>query len=110
MPFNLLSSAVEGAAYLILLFGLCFGAVVGIKLINRKLRERYEKPEPAGTDEEKPSAATPKPARTAERTSSPAGNRAKRRAARTRAQKIYYILERAEEDRAEKVREKAKTK
>ena len=104
MPFNLLAGAVEGAAYLILLFGLCFGAVVGVKLVNRKLRERDEKPAPAETAEEKPPASAPKPAAGA-----PRGN-AKKRAARARAQKIYYILERAEEDRAEKAHERAKTK
>ena len=102
MPFNLLSSAVEGAAYLILLFGLCFGAVVGVKLVNRKLRERDEKPEPGGAEPAEPS----KPTRAAARTP----RRSKKRSARTRAQKVYYILERAEEDRAEKEREKAKTK
>ena len=96
MPFNLLSSAVEGAAYLILLFGLCFGAVVGVKLVNRKLRERDEKPEPAEPSKPTRAAHTPR--------------RSKKRSARTRAQKVYYILERAEEDRAEKEREKAKTK
>ena len=102
MPFNLLSSAAEGAAYLILLFGLCFGAVVGVKLVNRKLRERDEKPEPGGAEPAEPS----KPTRAAARTP----RRSKKRSARTRAQKVYYILERAEEDRAEKEREKAKTK
>ena len=96
MPFNLLSSAAEGAAYLILLFGLCFGAVVGVKLVNRKLRERDEKPEPAEPSKPTRAAHTPR--------------RSKKRSARTRAQKVYYILERAEEDRAEKEREKAKTK
>ena len=39
MAFNLLANALAGAAYLILLFGLCFGSVVGIKLLNRKLRD-----------------------------------------------------------------------
>lgn len=102
MPFNLLSSAAEGAAYLILLFGLCFGAVVGVKLVNRKLRERDEKPEPGEAEPAEPS----KPTRAAARTP----RRSKKRSARTRAQKVYYILERAEEDRAEKEREKAKTK
>ena len=51
MLTNLLSSAVEGAAYLIILFGLCFGAVVGVKLINRKLRQNGSKPEPSGEEE-----------------------------------------------------------
>ena len=101
MPFNLLSGAVEGAAYLILLFGLCFGAVVGVKLVNRKLRERDEKPEPGEAEPAEPS----KPTRAAH-----TPRRSKKRSARTRAQKVYYILERAEEDRAEKKREKAKTK
>ena len=105
MPFNLLSGAIEGAAYLILLFGLCFGAVVGVKVVNRKLREKDDKPAPA-EEEEKP-APSPKPARTAARAPR---TPARRRTNRTRAQKIYYILERAEEDRAEKAREKAKTK
>ena len=100
MPFNLLSSAVEGAAYLILLFGLCFGAVVGVKLVNRKLRERDEN-EPGEAEPAEPS----KPTRAAH-----TPRRSKKRSARTRAQKVYYILERAEEDRAEKEREKAKTK
>ena len=102
MPFNLLSGAAEGAAYLILLFGLCFGAVVGVKLVNRKLRERDEKPKPGEAEPAEPS----KPTRAAARTP----RRSKKRSARTRAQKVYYILERAEEDRAEKEREKAKTK
>lgn len=108
MLLNLLSSAVEGAAYLILLFGLCFGAVVGVKTINRKLREREEKPDSAEEDEEKPAPA-PKPARAAAKTA-PSRTPAKRKAARPRAQKIYYILERAEDDKAEKPRERAKTK
>lgn len=107
MLLNLLSSAVEGAAYLILLFGLCFGAVVGVKTINRKLREREEKPDSAEEDEEKPTPE-PKPARAAAK--APPRTPAKRKAARPRAQKIYYILERAEEDKAEKPRERAKTK
>ena len=58
MPFNLLSGAAEGAAYLILLFGLCFGAVVGVKLVNRKLRERDEKPEPGEAEPAEPSKPT----------------------------------------------------
>lgn len=107
MLLNLLSSAVEGAAYLILLFGLCFGAVVGVKTINRKLREREEKPDSAEEDEEKPAPA-PKPARAAAK--APPRTPAKRKAARPHAQKIYYILERAEDDKAEKPRERAKTK
>ena len=102
MYLNLLSSAVEGAAYLILLFGMCFGAVVGIKLLLRKLRERQE-PVPAQTEEKAP----PKSAHTSPRAPR---THSKKRAARSRAQKIYYILERAEADRAEQQREKVRNK
>lgn len=109
MLLNLLSSAAEGAAYLIVLFGLCFGAVVGVKMLHRKLREKDEKPDDTEACEEKPAPA-PKPTRTAAARPSPARTPAKKRTARPRAQKIYYILERAEEDKAEKPREKAKTK
>ena len=107
MLTNLLSSAVEGAAYLIILFGLCFGAVVGVKLINRKLRQNGSKPEPSG-EEENPASASKRvpPARAAARSRSAS---AKKRPARPRAQKIYYILERAEENKKGPSHEKAKT-
>ena len=52
MAFNLLANALAGAAYLILLFGLCFGGVVGIKLLNRKLRENERKPSDEAKEEE----------------------------------------------------------
>lgn len=52
MAFNLLANALAGAAYLILLFGLCFGSVVGIKLLNRKLRENERKPSDEAKEEE----------------------------------------------------------
>ena len=41
----LLSSTLIGGLYLILLFGLCFSCVVGIKAINSELKRKNQPPE-----------------------------------------------------------------
>lgn len=87
MAFNLLANALAGAAYLILLFGLCFGSVVGIKLLNRKLRENERKPSDEAKEEE------PAPVREKKAPASRAPAKKRAASARPKTQKIYYIVE-----------------
>ena len=94
---NLLASAFEGVAYLLILFGLCFGSVTGVKYLSRRLRQREDKPDTNETEQaaEKPSATHPSHQR-------PRPTHAKR----TRQKKIYYILERADEAKSGTTRER----
>lgn len=71
---NLLASTLIGGLYLLILFGLCFSVVVGVKAVRIELRNRKknaEKPE----ESEKPKAepALPKP----------------------REKNVYYIVEKS---------------
>ena len=99
MLLNLLANALEGAAYLILLFGLCFGSVVGIKYLNRRLRRECKRSaEDNGAEEEAAKPTSPRPSH-ARRSAAPAK--------RARRKKIYCIIERAEDPGSPAKREKA---
>lgn len=50
---NLLSSTLLGGLYLILLFGLCFATVVGIKAVNLELKRKGAPPQPTQKQPEK---------------------------------------------------------
>lgn len=73
----LLANTLIGGLYLILLFGLCFSVVVGIKAVRIELknrRKRAETPKEPPADEKKPAPSPTPPTK-------------------PREKKVYYIVE-----------------
>ena len=72
----LLATTLLGGLYLVILFGMCLGGVVGIKALNREMRRR-----------EKDAKQDKEPENEAERPAEKKGE------PKQKTQKIYYIVE-----------------
>ena len=58
---NLLASTLIGGLYLLILFGLCFSVVVGVKAVRIELRNRKKNAEkPEESEKPKETTGTPK--------------------------------------------------
>ncbi len=73
---NLLASTLWGGVYLLILFGLCFGGVVGVRLLQQRIR----------TSKNAPQEQNPTPEKT-EKAEKPA------QAEKPKPKEVYYIVE-----------------
>ena len=73
---NLLASTLWGGVYLLILFGLCFGGVVGVRLLQQRIR----------TSKNAPQEQNPTPEKT-EKAEKPAQSE------KPKPKEVYYIVE-----------------